>query len=88
MNKEFNLKDLQNDKFMYEKEVFSEVKQSVQEGEFQRGNVYYQQFPEDVADAIENLLFLQNESEVVVRVRKDLDGHHINFEVISRTKNL
>lgn len=79
---EINLNNL--DDYDYEDEVVDELNQSIQEGEYEPGKVYSGQFPDDLADVIENLLFLQENSEVTFKVRKDPDDYHINFEIVSR----
>jgi hypothetical protein len=76
--------DLKNLTHNYAEEVFTDLQDKLQEGEYQPGKVYPQQFPDDISDIVENVLFLQGAEEVTFRVRKDTDGYHIVFEVISR----
>lgn len=78
---EVDLKSLVHD---YNREVFDETKGKLQDGEYIPGKIYAQQFPDDIADAIENILFLQDFTEITVRVRKSVDEYHVDFEVTSK----
>lgn len=78
---EIDLKSLIQD---YSKEAFDDMKDKLQDGEYVPGRVYTQQFPDDISDVIENLMFLQEQKELVFRVRKDADDYHLTFEVLSR----
>jgi len=76
--------DLKNLTHNYANEVFTDLKNKLQDGEYVPGKVYSQQFPDDISDVIENILFIQDADEVTFRVRKDTDGYHITFEVLNR----
>lgn len=78
---EIDLKSLVQD---YQREALDDVKSKLQEGEYAPGKVYAQQFPDDIADVIESILFLQDAQEVTIRVKKDVDDYHVTFEVISK----
>jgi len=78
---EFDLKKL-NKEHNYTSEVFSELAQSFEDGEYQKGKIYRDQYPEDLADAVETLLFVQNKSELLIKITKDDSGVGISFEVI------
>jgi hypothetical protein len=78
---EFDLKKLNKD-YNYTSEVFSELAESFEDGEYEKGKVYRDRYPEDLADAVETLLFVQNKTELLIRVTKEQDGLGIAFEVI------
>lgn len=78
---EINLKSLVQD---YKREALEDTQEKLREGEYVPGKVYTQQFPDDIADVIESILFLQDAEEVTFKVKKDADDYHVTFEVISK----
>lgn len=78
---EISLKSLVHD---YKREVLEDTQEKLRDGEYAPGKVYTQQFPDDIADVVESILFLQDAEEVTIRVKKDVDDYHVTFEVISK----
>jgi hypothetical protein len=69
----------------YEKEALEELQSKLLNSEeFKKGKVQTQMYPEDVADAIEALFFLQEFSEVTLKLKKEGTGNFISMEILSK----
>lgn len=43
-------------------------------------------YPDDITDAIEHILFIEEHKEVTIKVSKDADNYHLVFEIVNRLK--
>lgn len=68
------------------KETAQDLTQKLKKDPYSPGSIHKFCLPEDASEMIEQLIYLEQYTQLTLRVKKGFDNYHLDIEIVERVK--